>query len=181
MKLTQAYIDMDGVLADFFKSALLVNHVDCSAINYPKGQYNIEKWLGVKTEYFWERIDDHGEGFWSGLDLCEGALELWEIVQPLNPIILTSPSMQPHCVSGKLKWLQSTFGNQFRDYIFCPAQHKLHLAKEHCLLVDDRETNVRDFYAVGGQAYLWPHIGNNSAATINDALSDIKIMVEANA
>ena len=177
MKIKQAYIDMDGVLADFMGAALALH--DSSLEGYPKGLYKIEEHLGVTTDEFWRVIDSTGEDFWSSLELCEGALDLWEIVQPLNPIILTSPSMNPVCVSGKLKWLQEVFGNQFRDYIFCPAQHKKHLARDSCLLVDDRPQNVSDFIDSGGCGYLWPHIGNGSIVKMEQALNDLYALSEA--
>lgn len=168
----QAYIDMDGVLADFMGSALALH--DESVEDYPKGLYAIEKHLNITTEEFWRVIDNAGEDFWTGLDVCEGAMELWELVQPLSPIVLTSPSMNPVCVSGKTKWLQRVFGSDFRDYIFCPAQHKHHIASPGALLIDDREQNIEDWQAHGGYGCLWPHLGNNCKISIADMLEDIK-------
>lgn len=162
------YVDMDGVLADFFGSALRVNN--SNGTGYPKGEYQIQKYLNISTNQFWENIDAAGEEFWFDLGMCNGAEELWQIVEPYNPIVLTSPSMQPHCVSGKLKWLQKVFGRDFRDYIFCPAQHKRLLANPNSILIEDGEKNIEQWENNRGFGLLWPHIGNSSDWTIDEAL-----------
>ena len=191
MKVSQAFVDMDGVLARFFEDAIWVNtdsnlphsvrtkQYRAALAEYPKGEYQIERYLGISTDDFWSEIDAKGERFWRELLPCDGAMDLWAIVQPLNPIVLTSPSMQPHCVSGKLQWLQRHFGSDVRDYIFCPAQHKKHLAAEGRLLIDDRPSNVTEWIDAGGIGYLWPHLGNDSQLTIADALNDIRVLVDA--
>ena len=191
------FIDMDGVLADFFNAAIRVNinaiinrnvgsmasderqqQINHAIQSYPKGEYQIEKHLGISSAEFWSAIDEHGGAFWSCLDLCEGAIELWDIAQNHNPIVLTSPSLQPHCVSGKLQWLQRMYGSNFRDYIFCPAQHKHLLAGPESILIDDRESNCDDWMESGGSAILWPHLGNRSDLSIDIALNLLKEQIE---
>lgn len=160
---------MDGVLSDFFGNALDVH--GSNGVGYPKGEYQIEKYLGISTNDFWRGIDAAGEEFWRQMDVCDGALGLLNVIDEKShkPIVLTSPSMQPSCVSGKLKWLHRVFGMKFRDYIFCPAQHKHLLATPTSLLIDDRESNCDEFNAAGGQSILWPHLGNTASYSLSDA------------
>lgn len=169
------FVDMDGVLSDFFGQAMRVHESD--GVDYPKGQYRIEEYLGISASEFWAKIDHEGEEFWSEMPLCEGAMDLWDTLQPLKPIILTSPSMQPHCVSGKLKWMQDWFGTSFRDYIFCPANHKYKLARHNSFLIDDSQSNCNDWIEKGDSPLgctLWPHIGNSRESSIEDAMGSMK-------
>jgi len=173
----QIFVDMDGVLSNFFDAALAAHGSDGSG--YPRGLYQIEQYLDITANEFWRVIDEQGEDFWSGMSMCEGADALWELVLPHKPIILTSPSMNPLCLSGKLKWMQNVFHEKFRDYIFCPAQHK-HLLANHknSILIDDRQSNVDDWHKAGGIGVLWPHIGNEHEGNVDSTIENLKPILE---
>lgn len=177
MQKPQLYIDMDGVLADFLGGVTEI--YDKTTDNYPKGLYDVETFVDVSRARMWKDIDDRGEAFWSTLPPLQSGLNMWLKLEHLNPIVLTSPSISPACVAGKLQWLQNCFGSSFRDYIFCPAHHKQQLARDNAVLVDDSVKNCEEFVTAGGAAVVWPSLSNDvEEAKQPRAISELKFYFE---
>ena len=132
---------MDGVLADFVSAALKVHNFPADRYN-PAGDYHMEKQLGISEKTFWNRIDLAGEEFWSNMGAFSYTKDLINLVDNLDKwMILSAPSRNPQCLSGKMKWLQKQFGSKFNKYIFCPAKFKHLLADEKSILIDDSDRN----------------------------------------
>lgn len=139
------YIDMDGVIADFVSSALAVH-------NFPKdmykpcGDYHMENQLGVSQREFWDKIDKAGEDFWVNMEPFSWTEDLIKVVSDLDEwMILSAPSRNPQCLSGKMRWLHKQFGSKFHDVIFCPAKKKYLLADDFSILIDDSDKNCSDW------------------------------------
>lgn len=154
------FLDMDGVLVDFMGGALRRhNRLDVLA-NYPKGEWAIEKQLGLTAVEFWEPL--RGHSFWAELqpypwfDLLMGIVrakfgtDFW---------IATSPSLDPYSASGKIEWLQRYMprepgGKTFTRHFI--GADKYHLARRGAVLIDDNEQNCAAFESFGGIALLFP-------------------------
>lgn len=149
--MTQIYIDIDGCLAKFTKAASKLLNIDESTW---------DSWgCPVGDKEMWAAIDVEGEPFWENLEKYEHFEELVGLSDQF--VLLTSPSRHPTCVSGKTKWIQKHFGNDFRRYIICPAP-KWHCCRPGDILIDDSDKNIELWNNAGGQGVLWPQLWNKS-------------------
>ncbi|MCA9072771.1 MAG: hypothetical protein KDA84_27800 [Planctomycetaceae bacterium] len=155
------FLDMDGVLVDFSSAALRLHGVE--DIEWPRGEWDFPKVLGISRGEFWSKIDSQGSEFWANLEPYPWYRELLDLVAEAAPFsILTSPSLSPSCPKGKLVWLSKHMprrnGRVFRDFLIGPAKHLL--AKDSRVLIDDSDTNAENFRAAGGEVILFPRLWN---------------------
>lgn len=77
-----------------------------------------------------------------------------------NVHFLTSPTLSPECVAGKLEWIQQ-FAPEWmrRQFLIGPSKHLC--AKSTTLLIDDSDKNVIKFEGCGGQSILVPRPWNS--------------------
>jgi 5'(3')-deoxyribonucleotidase len=145
------FLDCDGVLADFDKLAteiLGMNPHDFEA--------------RYKAKEFWRQLrhwrSPEGNGFFRSLPLMVDAMELFEAVRHLNPVILTGCPFGDWAPKQKLEWAEEHFPGT--RMITCAAKDKiLHMAPED-VLIDDREKHMARWVDAGG---TW--ITHTSAAT----------------
>ena len=153
------YLDMDGVCVNFVKGACIAHNYNYADVieSWPKGTYNICKILGISESDFWTTIVSWGEQFWLNLQAYTWYSKLASL--PYDIVYLSTPTLSPFSVSGKLSWLQAQYGHRFRDYIFTPHKHLL--AKSGGILIDDSESNVNKYIEAGGRAILFPQPWNH--------------------
>jgi len=161
----QCLLDMDGVIADFMKAC-------CAAHNRPDpylqesslGIWETEKVWGITEREFWKPIDALGLGFWDGIVKTPEADRIVELLTETfgetNIAILTAPSFDPGCVPGKMAWIKRHYPQFKKRIIFGHA--KEFLSAPYRVLVDDRDKNVENFRAAGGQAILVPRPWNKA-------------------
>lgn len=172
----KVFIDMDGVLTAFIESAIeLVTSVNADVVmrGWPEGEYDLPAVLGMTPTEFWNRIGEAGEDFWASLKPYPWAMELYNAMADVGErIILTSPSRDPRCASGKMLWLQQFFrsGKLFRDYIFATSERKYLLAGPKRILLDDSMKNVQQWMRVGGRAVLVPQPWNDAKPVAPDKM-----------
>ena len=119
----QLFLDCDGVLADFDRGAepLLGSHPRVA-----------EKQLG--TEEFWRRLRAH-PGFFSHLELMPDAMELFEGVRHLGPVILTGCPAGHWSQPQKHAWAAHHFPGT--PIITCQSRNKRDHMRPGDILVDD--------------------------------------------
>jgi hypothetical protein len=93
----QLYLDCDGVLADFDKSATAI-------LGLPPRAY--EKRHGPRG--FWRKLAEAPD-FYFGLPLLPDAMELFEAVRHLDPIILTGLPQGNWAADQKIRWAAHHF------------------------------------------------------------------------
>lgn len=119
----QLWLDCDGVLANFDKLAEEV-------FGLPPRKAEAE--LGTKR--FWVGLQSH-EGFYEKLPLMPDAMELFEAVEHLNPIILTGCPLGGWAEPQKQAWGTKHFpGTQM---ITCMSVDKRKYMQPGDFLVDD--------------------------------------------
>ncbi|MDE1971029.1 MAG: hypothetical protein KGI50_05660 [Patescibacteria group bacterium] len=163
MRIKHIFIDMDGVLANFIKSAYNVHGRQYTESEYPVGEYDIPKAMGLTTSQFWEPINARREEFWFNIPKYSWADDLIAMLrEPWT--IASSPSQEPESASGKVKWLRYYFGLGFRNYMLGHDKH--HLAQSPMgmgtVLIDDNENQVNAFIREGGYGILFPQPWNNN-------------------
>lgn len=151
------YLDMDGVLVDFERSACREHGLYVDEV-YTRpgllGSYPLSAGLNMTPEDFWEPIHLAGASFWTDLPMYPWAPMLIERCRDIaETVILSTPCDHPGSAAGKLAWLHTQFGPNFRDYML--GWKKELLAREATLLIDDHEENCEAF-AKRGQSILFP-------------------------
>lgn len=170
---------MDGVLVDFVRGAARLFDADYDDLvrRWPGGVYDMEKVLGVSKAKFFSAIDRAGEDFWAGLPAYPYAAELYNHCAAMAPTyILSSPTLDPSSLAGKVRWLQDRFGRDFRDYIL--TSKKEMCASETHVLIDDHASNVAKFRKRGGHGILFPALGNSRHAEVDRRLEAAKADLE---
>jgi hypothetical protein len=133
----QIYLDCDGVLADFDKSAEAI-------LGAPSDVF--EKRHGAAA--FWKKLAA-ADGFFEHLDPMPDAFELYEAVKAKAPIILTGMPHGQWAEPQKRRWARRYFPG-------VPVIATLAaLKREHChpgdVLVDDRTDHRRAWIEAGGR------------------------------
>lgn len=174
--LEHIFLDMDGVLTDFVGASLQLHGRADAMQNWPLGERDIAKVLNISRTQYWRVIDEQGADFWAALEPFPWLAELLEVSRSFAPItILTSPSIAPSCLEGKVRWLHRHFpkvnGRHFMDYLIGNQKHLL--AAPRRVLVDDADSNVDSFRAAGGKAILFPQAWNGNYA-IADRMNYVK-------
>ena len=130
------FLDCDGVLADFDKGALRV-------LGMLPGEY--ERRFGLKR--FWAALASTPD-FFNTLELLPDAMELYEAVRPLQPVILTGLPRGAWAEPQKRRWA----GRHFPDVEVITTSAAL--KREHCrpgdALVDDRDKYRHLWEGAGG-------------------------------
>ena len=142
------YCDQDGVLADFAKPAEKFFHVDFSG------------WVTLTAED-WGRYREAHPKMWEEIPVMPFARELWDVIAPYRPSILTAvPHRGEWADVGeqKLNW----FKIHFPDFGLYPEQQFHAVQREEKqnfarqidglpnILIDDMEKNIVEWERAGG-------------------------------
>lgn len=151
------YLDMDGVLADFeahkykyFKDSGLNIFSTADPNGHPKED----------DKKFWEIVWDKYPRWFFHLPVMPGALELLNTAEILagqeNVAVLTAVSKSHLMETAKQKydWLQFHFGTGTTP-IICRRKHKRDWAEPDAVLVDDSESNIKEWVGKGGIGVLF--------------------------
>lgn len=176
------FLDLDGVLADFTRASLRLHNGEHLLENWPVGERDIPKVLGISRTAYWKQIDSAGQAFWESLEPYPWFDELIALAQETAPFaLLTAPSLSPSSLAGKAAWIQKHFPKQngriFRDFLITSQKHLL--ATPGRVLIDDSEAMVQSFQNAGGHGILFPQVWNkhyevqDSIAFIRDRLGEL--------
>lgn len=169
-------VDLDEVLADFVGSALRLHGVAVETFQrrQPAGTWDMTIGLDLSPEAFWSPINSMGERFWANLPKLPWANQLISLISGITDDwhIVSSPSRCPTSYNGKVRWLKKEFGEGFDRFALTP--HKYIFAKPGVILIDDRDQNIDDFVAAGGEGIVFPTHLNTNHLFKNDPLTFIK-------
>jgi hypothetical protein len=119
----QLFLDCDGVLADFDTGFL--------ALTGMQGQ-EYEDRFGSKV--FWKRIQD-SKNYFENLPLMPDAMELFDAVKHLRPIILTGCPRGDWAAHQKMRWRDRYFPGV--PMVTCLSRNKVDYCQPGDVLVDD--------------------------------------------
>jgi 5'(3')-deoxyribonucleotidase len=137
------FVDLDGVLADFDKSAGTILGTD-----------NIYKYEFVwGQDVFWQKLNKY-PWFFRDLERTPDAGVLWNAIKHLNPTILTAlPRKDAHDVDvQKRNWVSKHISHT-AEVITCLTKDKPNYCKPGDILIDDRAVN-RDAWLKAGGTYV---------------------------
>jgi len=132
----QLYLDCDGVLADFDAGARAI--LGASPEEYGR-RHNLGK--------MWAKLARHPD-FYGTLPLMPGAMQLFEAVRHLHPIILTGLPRGNWAAPQKVRWAAEHFPGT--PIITCMAVDKRKHAQEGDVLVDDTLKHRHLWQEAGG-------------------------------
>jgi len=149
----QLYLDCDGVLADFDKGATAILGMEPKAFEHRHG-------LGR----FWQKLAQAPD-FYFSLPLLPDAMQLFDAVKHLDPIILTGLPRGNWAAEQKMRWAAVHFPGV--RMITSMARDKRDHAGAGDVLVDDMEKYRHLWEQAGG---IFVH--HRSAAESIEALRD---------
>jgi 5'(3')-deoxyribonucleotidase len=155
-------LDMDGVLVDFVAGAC---HLFGQSNPYVDGTftdfYMNNAWNMTPNDFF----ENMGYDFWAELDWMHDGRAIFDFVDeafgPENTCILTSPVNTWGCFDGKIAWIKRNLPKAYhRKFLVGPA--KSFCAGDDRVLIDDRDENITEFIAAGGNGLLVPRPWNSN-------------------
>lgn len=155
-------LDCDGVLADFHNGALKLHNIQDPYLDEKNlGKYGIEHMNGVNISLaqFYEGMN---EEFWASLQPTSEFNDIIRIVEMKfgreNICLLTAPVETHGCLEGKRIWIQKHLPEYLNRFLI--GKPKDFCASPHSVLIDDSETNTKDFRKAGGKTILVPRPWN---------------------
>lgn len=134
------FLDCDGVLADFDSYAGMIFGM------HPRAA---EKEIG--TPEFWSRLQNHDGGFYRNLPVMHDALELYQAVKHLDPVILTGLPLGDWAEPQKREWGAQHFPGV--KMICCMSKDKRAHMKPGDVLVDDF-LRYKDLWEEAGGVFI---------------------------
>jgi beta-phosphoglucomutase-like phosphatase (HAD superfamily) len=119
----QLFLDCDGVLADFDTGI-----VELTGMSGPE----FEQTHG--SHHFWKTIQQSNK-FFENLPLMDGAMELFNAVKHLRPIILTGCPLGIWAAQQKLNWRNMNFPGI--PMVTCMSRDKVDFCQPGDILIDD--------------------------------------------
>lgn len=165
------YCDLDGVLANFIAAAENFFQMDIATDNTA---FN-KMW---DRSNGWPHLMKQWPTFWMDLEPMPHALQLWKVIAPYHPSILTAfPSGWQSAATGKLIWCKRhlpKFGYH-PDQKFHAVERSekkkfaLQLDGTPNILIDDYQKNINEWQRVGGIGILYVDSAT-SAEHVREAL-----------
>ena len=158
--ISHVFLDMDGVLCDFFGGALAAHDATSRLDTWPRGTRGMPEILDITADQFWAPMVAQGEAFWRDLRPLPWLESLLTLVEShATWSVLTSPHLAPPCGAGKMAWMdrhlaprvdRTSFGK------FAITRQKHYLAHPTRVLIDDDPRHTSAFEERGGHAILFP-------------------------
>lgn len=174
------FCDIDGVLGDFWTAALAAHGIEDCPYDLPtyRGVYHGEKALGFTPEIFWSQLQ--GRTFWTGIKPYDHAVDVVRVCEEHvgqdNVALMTSPSRDEECATGKMAWIKQYFPAYVRRTIITPVKHLC--AHDQAVLVDDHPGNVASFRGELGRAILFPAPWNANYKLLEHAVEFLRASLE---
>ena len=138
------YVDMDECLTAFNEAVKKLGPHAAEGLD-PKAS-NLQK------KILRDSVEKAGENFWSKMDWKNDGKELWAIVKPFNPSLLTSPGIFTHAQSGKILWVKKHIPGT--TILFSTTKSEYVNPYETSILIDDLKKNISAWEAAGGIGIL---------------------------
>jgi 5'(3')-deoxyribonucleotidase len=184
--ITQIFIDMDGVLVDYYRSILQHTKSTITYDDWPPGCSDYEHLFRMP---YGEVMKNVGSDFWRDMPCTPWMNFLIELIS-VHPKtmhaerhILTSPpyvhyheGIEPchvaDSIKGKLEWILKHASDFYGNGNITFSWMKYVAANTDALLIDDSEHNIDSFVEAGGIGLLVPGLHNRRHAEYSRLLED---------
>lgn len=171
----KVFLDMDGVLVDFRRGI-------CEAFDRddPSTSWEFwENWKGVTTK---DVSNVCNIDFWVNLNWTSDGMCIYQTIRRKFLVkdiyLLTTPMPNFNSYTGKVLWVSQHMPVFNKQLIITPAPKSL-LAGSDTLLIDDKDENIEEFVAAGGQGILVPAPYNELHGWLDKTLQVVKNSLEA--
>lgn len=149
--------------------------------NWKPGNYDVAPEIGTTEEELWKKVSEVGESYWTNIEPYPWAKEMYDwLTMQGDVVILTSPTIDPSCHSGKVKWLYKFTGDdKFRNYLI--GNRKEACASPSNLLIDDSEKNIGKFKKAcpDAKTILFPQPWNSMQEFKGDKFTHLRYQFQA--
>jgi len=168
MSVSHVFLDLDDVACDWAGAALRLHGLERRLHDWPKGEWDIPKVLGMTDDDFCRPITELGARFWADLEPLPWMNDLVEMVDSFtggNWSIATAPNRErfPDSPIGKAKWIRAHL--HLRPKSVFTGEDKDLLSRPGHVLIDDRQSNCQAFSVPGGHGIVFPRPWNNRTST----------------
>lgn len=139
---------MDGVLANFMGGITHWFYQDRDWDELKRDHdINRKRW----TASFREKVKSKPD-FWENLPMMPGARHLWNVIKPYNPHVLSAFATWDKANSkrGKVIWAARYLRIPETKIILVEREDKVKYAGPNNILIDDYDTNIKEWEAHGG-------------------------------
>ena len=159
-----AYLDVDGILADFERAVLkMYGIIDEETVQRKIAQ--ITSWGAFpqvlpSTGPGWvHEITLRRENFWLDIELYPWSHEVFDLVKSHfdKVVLMTSPGYWEHAPSARVKWIRKHFPHADG---FAITKTKELFASPYRTLIDDNADWCENFVSHGGKAFCFPRPWN---------------------
>lgn len=154
----QLYLDCDGVLADFDRAAT-------EYLGLPPRVFEKKHGPGE----FWKRLSRH-PNFYGSLPLMPDAIELFDAVRHLDPVILTGLPRGNWAAPQKERWAAEHFPGT--RIITCMAVDKRRHAQPDDILVDDT-LKYQHLWEEAGGVFVHHRSARESVQTLRGIIPEL--------
>jgi 5'(3')-deoxyribonucleotidase len=177
---TTIYVDVDEVLADWLGALLYCvalpgwtrERLAAAWAEQDPRTWDVFSVLPITEAEGWALVHAEGPAFWAWIEPYPWARELVSLCESLAPTtLLTSASKHWSSYAGKAQWIAEHFpGVDHWIGRGCKGRH----GRPGALLIDDSPKNCAAFRERGGEAILFPGLGNELHALANDPMPHVR-------
>lgn len=179
------FLDLDGVLVNAMLGAHLYHQREYDYVKkypYPLGEWNVP--MG-ESRRFWDSIP---EDTWATMPWMVDGKDILALAEHFaggqeNVCLLTTPTYNTSCVTGKVRWIKENLPQYYRRFMISPCKEFAACSK--AVLIDDADENVKTFAENGGYYILVPRKWNSNHSQDGLALeyleSQLSILFEEKA
>jgi 5'-nucleotidase len=138
------YLDMDGCLTGFDTAVESLGQAAAEGLSDDASE--------LQKQVMYDAIEEAQEKFWSTMPWAREGKQLWVLVQPFNPTLLTSPGLFSYAEGGKLQWIKRNIPGT--PVFFSDSKSEYVDPYEPCVLIDDNKTNIAAWKDEGGIGIL---------------------------
>lgn len=164
------YLDMDGVLVDFFGGLCKIYPKLKDMFPLHNGSHNYPGFLGITKAEFWAPLEFD---FWANLEWTKEGKEIYDFCKSVDDVrILTAFSLNVHSPSGKMSWLKNNIPEVFYNKDIIIAAKKEDCARYDRILIDDKVENIEKFVENDGIGVIVPRPWNSRYKQATEQMLD---------
>lgn len=169
-------LDLDGTIANFVQ-AMCISHDRTDPFEEGHTDYYLERAWDMTLEEFWE--PSNNAEWWANIPKYDNSDRIVEMVEDYlgfdNICILTTPTVHPQSLAGKVMWIQKNYPQYERKFLIGPQ--KQFCAHPNSVLIDDHNSNIVSFVTEGGNGILVPRPWNPASG--EDVLDYLETQLES--
>jgi len=139
----KVYLDMDSCLTNFDKAVKKLGAKAAKGLSDDATE--------DERQYMYNVIERNRSQFWSGMEWMPKGQELWKVIKPYDPVLLSSPGKFKYAPAGKEDWVNKNLPGipLFLD------EDKYQYAEMDSVLIDDMKSNIISWQEAGGIGILY--------------------------